>query len=162
MTIYIDQAFNDQKRRGVKLNKNRALIPILPRLCKLANYYPSKNTKLNPLTKKPSKGYIPRSMLGDQGKIAQLEWNKILEDKFKNGTFRSADYQYVIKTLLKRYDTVKREEKIFNVWKQDFLRVIKHFRVNFGNAYTFEELKKISQKEKIKSNFKSSKITLPV
>jgi len=148
MTLFIDEAFAGQKRRGVELNKNHALIPILPRLCKYTECYPKKNNRINPLTKKTSKGYIPTSKTGEKGVSAQLEFNKILEEKFKNGTFRSGDYQPIIKTLLKKYDRVKKKEKYFDTWKKDFLTVVKTFKVDFGTAYTFEELEKLSKKKR--------------
>lgn len=157
MTLFIDKAFADQKRRGVTPNKNHALIPILPRLCKYAECYPKKNNKINPLTKKPSKGYIPTSKVGEKGPSAQSEFNKILEEKFKNGTFRSGDYQSIIKTLLKKYDRVKKKEKYFDTWKKDFLTVVKTFKVDFGIAYTFEELEKFAKKNRLKTVLKAIK-----
>jgi len=148
MTLFIDEAFRDQKRRGVAFNKNTALIPILPRLCKYAEYYPKNNDKINPLTKKPVQEYIPRSRTGEKGIPAQLEFNKILETKFKDGTFRTNHYQKTIKTLLKRYDRVKAKEKYFDFWKKDFLKVVKTFKVDFGTAYTFEQLEKLKKPNK--------------
>jgi hypothetical protein len=145
MTLFIDEAFADQKRRGVAFNKNTALIPILPRLCKYAEYYPKNNEKINPLTKKPIQEYIPRSRTGEKGISAQLEFNKILEAKFKDRTFRTKHYQKTIKTLLKRYDRVKAKEKYFDAWKKDFLTVVKTFKVDFGTAYTFEQLEKLKK-----------------
>jgi hypothetical protein len=157
MTLLIDEAFEDQKRRGVIPNKNHALIPILPRLCKYAECYPKNNKKINLLTKKPSKGYIPISKVGDKVLSAQLEFNKILEEKFKSGTFRSNHYQDIIKTLLKKYDRVKAKEKYFDTWKKDFLTVVKTFKVNFGTAYTFEELEILAKKKRLKSVLKAIK-----
>ena len=49
MTTLIDEAIEDQKKRGVEINKNRALIPILPLLCHYANCYP---TEIDSKTKK--------------------------------------------------------------------------------------------------------------
>jgi hypothetical protein len=157
MTLFIDEAFVDQKRRGVIPNKNHALIPILPRICKYAECYPKNNNKINPLTKKPSKGYIPMSKVGEKGLSAQLEFNKILEEKFKSGTFRSNHYQDIIKTLLKKYDRVKAKEKYFDTWKKDFLTVVKTFKVDFGTAYTFEELEKLAKKKRLKTILKAIK-----
>ena len=157
MTLFIDEAFADQKRRGVAFNKNHALIPILPRLCKYAECYPNNNDQKNPLTKKPVKEYIPRSRTGEKGVPAQLEFNKILETKFKDGTFRSKHYQKIIKTLLKRYDRIKKKDKYFNTWKKDFLTVVKTFKVDFGTAYTFEELEKLAKKKRLKTILKAIK-----
>jgi hypothetical protein len=150
MTTLIDEAFEDQKKRSVEINKNRALIPILPLLCHYANCYPteidSKTKKriiikrLHKLTKKISKGYVPIS-LGDRGKSAMEEWNKIIIERFKNKTFLSDNYQEIIKTLLKRYDTVKRKVKVYNTWKKDFVSLTK-FNSGLKLGYTFEELEK--------------------
>lgn len=159
MAVCIEEAFEDQRRRKVKFNKNRALIPILPRLCHFSGVYPTKNRKLiprlNPVTKKSSKGYVPVGKVGDRGKAAQEEWNKILKEKFEDNTFRTYDYQALIKNLLKRYDTVKKKQKIYNFWKHDFLKVVTTFDVGLAKAYTFEELENLPKKKR----FKSLKIT---
>jgi len=47
MTTLIDEALEDQKNRGAEINKNRALIPVLPLLCHYANCYP---TEIDPKT----------------------------------------------------------------------------------------------------------------
>ncbi len=155
MAVCIEEAFEDQRRRKVKFNKNRALIPILPRLCHFSGVYPTKNRlrihRLNPVTKKISKGYIPVGKVGDRGKAAQEEWNRILKDKFEDNTFRTYDYQALIKNLLKRYDTVKKKEKIYNFWKRDFLKVVTTFDVGLTKAYTFEELENFAKKKRLKS-----------
>ena len=156
MTTLIDESLEDQKNRGAEINKNRALIPVLPLLCHYANCYPTEIdpktnkriiiARLNKHTKKVSKGFVPRS-LGDQGKLAMEEWNKILIERFKNRTFLSDDYQEIIKTLLKRYDTVKRKLKIYITWKKDFVSLTK-FNSGLKLAYTFEELEKYKKTNK--------------
>jgi len=156
MTILIDEALEDQKKRKLEKNKNKALIPLLPRLCHFTGIYPEDDKgkripKLNPGTKKISKSYVPTGKIGDRGKAAQEEWNKILKERFENNTFRAYDYQKLIKTLLKRYDTVKKKQKIFNVWKEDFLTVVSNFETGFGRAYTFEELENLGKKKRLKS-----------
>ena len=97
------------------------------------------------------------SKVGEKGLSAQLEFNKILEEKFKSGTFRSNHYQDIIKTLLKKYDRVKAKEKYFDTWKKDFLTVVKTFKVDFGTAYTFEELEKLAKKKRLKTILKAVK-----
>jgi hypothetical protein len=155
MAVCIEEAFEDQRRRKVKFNKNRALIPILPRLSHFSGVYPTNNKKriprLNPVTKKISKGYVPAGKVGDRGKAAQEEWNRILKEKFEDNTFRTYDYQALIKNLLKRYDTVKKKEKIYNFWKHDFLKVVTTFDVGLAKAYTFEELENLGKKRRLKS-----------
>jgi hypothetical protein len=155
MAVCIEEAFEDQRRRKVKFNKNRALIPILPRLCHFSGVYPTKNQlripRLNLVTKKISKGYIPVGKVADRGKAAQEEWNRILKEKFEDNTFRTYDYQALIKNLLKRYDTVKKKEKIYNFWKRDFLKVVTTFDVGLTKAHTFEELENFAKKKRLKS-----------
>jgi hypothetical protein len=155
MTVCIDHAFEDQKRRKVELNKNRALIPILARLCHFSKCYPTNKGKpiprLNPATKKMSKGYVPVGKIEDRGNAAQEEWNKILKEKFNNNTFRAYDYQPIIKTLLKRYDTVKKKEKIYNFWKNDFLKVVSSFKISLSKTYTFEELENLVKNKRLKA-----------
>ena len=45
---------------------------------------------------------------------------------------------------------MKAKEKYFDTWKKDFLTVVKTFKVDFGTAYTFEELEKLAKKKRLK------------